>query len=139
MPGSRRDLVLVSCRSYRRPPAGSFASAVAFPVYRRLVLRHEGHHARSLRPGRISRGRLFCLHPQFQIQNFKFQLAPPRPGSRSICRRRHPSHAINTFSQPYGFFELPICQIQDLDGAALGTTHIRACAVGRQRELSWRG
>jgi hypothetical protein len=60
-------------------------------------------------------------------------------GSGSICSRRHPSHAIHAFREPNGLFELPIFQIQDLDGASLGTTQIRVCAVGGQRELSRRG
>jgi|SRR5215831_14460858 len=54
------------------------------------------------------------------------------PQGRSIWSRWHPSHAIHAFREPYGLFQLPILKIQDLYGAALGTTHIGMCAVRRQ-------
>jgi len=53
----------------------------------------------------------------------------PTLGTRSVCSRRHPRHAVHAFREPNGLFQLPIFKIQNFDGAAVGTAHVSVCRV----------
>jgi hypothetical protein len=82
----------VASRTAGLRPAPLNPAFVSSPLYLRLVLRNEGHPARSLRPARISRGRLFSISPLLFLQKGRgtpCSLSHVRLNLVNVCHLQH--------------------------------------------------